>query len=148
MQRAMGEAIRLGHRSAGTPHIVLALLDEHRPSVAREVLLENGLDRERVEASAARQHTGPQGEGTPRGGVTSAPLWHETAGRTEGFAATLGQGADDPEHVLLALLWQPRHRWFADLLTAAGTSRETIAAGLATRGVPLPRRPPQTGPHR
>lgn len=42
------------------------------------------------------------------------------------------------EHVLLALLWQPRLSWFDNLLRAAGTSREAVVDGLAARGVRVP----------
>ncbi len=93
-------------------------------------MVADGVDRERVEASAARQYRRRPGDPTPGGGATAGPLWHETAGRAEGFAATLGGGggAGDPELVLLALLWQPVHRWFADLLASAGTTRD---AGVA-----------------
>lgn len=142
MHQALREAIRLGHRSAGPAHIVLALLDEHRRSIAQEVLQANGIDRTRVEAAADRQYRQGMDEHTPPREVTAGPLWHETAGRAQGFSATLGAGADDPEHVLLALLWQPHHRCFADLLSSAGTSREVIVAALAARGVPVPQSPP------
>ena len=147
MHRALREAIRLGHRSAGPAHVVLALLDEHRPSIAQEVLQENGIDRTRIEAAADRQYRQGMDEHTRPRGATAEPLWHETAGRAQGFSASVGAGADDPEHVLLALLWQPHHRWFADLLSSAETSRDVIAAALASRGVPVPQSPlPQLPP--
>ncbi len=139
MYRGLSEAVRLGHRSAGPVHIVLALLDEHHPSVAQEVLQANGVGREQIEESAHRQYRHDDVRG---GGATTEPLWHETAGRAQGFAATLGMGAKDPEHVLLALLWQPQHTWFADVLTSADTSREAVVVALAARGVPLPQHPP------
>lgn len=66
---------------------------------------------------------------------------HETAGRAQGLAATLGQEVDDPELVLLALLWQPRDRWFADVLSSARRSREAIVAALVQHGVAVPRVP-------
>jgi ATP-dependent Clp protease ATP-binding subunit ClpA len=142
MRRALREAMRLGHCSAGPAHIVLALLDEHRPSIAQEVLQASGIDRARIEAATHRQYRQGMDEHTPPRGATAEPLWHETAGRAQGFSATLGAGADDPEHVLLALLWQPHHRWFADLLSSAETSRDVIVAALAARGVPVPQSPP------
>lgn len=138
MHQALREAARLGHPSVGPAHIVLALLDENRPSVAREVLQASGIDREPVEASASRQFRPLDHDGIPPGWAMAGPLWHETAGRAQGLAATLGQGADDPELVLLALLWQPHDRWFADVLSSAQTSREVIVAALAARGVPVP----------
>lgn len=143
MHRALREAIRLAHPSAGPAHVVLALLDREHLSVAQEVLVAVGVDKERVEAAAARQYRRRRGDPSPApAGSTAEPLWHETAGRAEGFAATLGGGAGDAELVLLALLWQPVHRWFADLLASAGTTREAVVDALAQRGVPLPRRPP------
>lgn len=137
MHRALREAVRLGHRSVGPAHIVLALLDEHRPSIAQEVLRASGIDRERVEASVNRQFRHLDDSVSP-GGARTGPLWHETAGRAQGFAATLGEGADAPEFVLLALLWQPGDRWFAEVLSSADTSREVILSALAARGVPVP----------
>lgn len=141
MHRALREAARLGHRSVGPAHIVLALLDEHQPSVAHEVLQASGIDRERMEASANRQFGHLDDDGVLPEWARTGPLWHETAGRAQGLAATLGEGADDPELVLLALLWQPHHRWFADVLSSAQTSREVIVAALAARGVPVPPSP-------
>lgn len=144
MRQGLREAIRLGHRSAGPVHIVLALLDQDHPSVAQEVLRANGLRRERIEESAHRQYRHDDGVGS---GATAGPLWHETAGRAQGFAATLGTGANDAEHVLLALLWQPEHRWFVDVLASADTSREAIIVALAASRVPLPQHPlPQPPP--
>ncbi len=139
MHRALREAIRLGHAWAGPAHIVLALLDERHPSVARDVLQANGVRRDPIEEAARRQH---RHNDARDGGATAGPLWHETAGRAQGFAASLGTGATDAEHVLLALLWQPQDRWFAEVLASAGTTREAIVAVLAARGVPLPPRPP------
>lgn len=139
MHRGLREAVRLGHRSAGPVHIVLALLDEEHPSVAQEVLRANGLRRDRIEGSAHRQHRHDDGVGS---GAMAGPLWLETAGRAQGFAATLGTEAKDAELVLLALLWQPEHRWFVDVLASAGASRESIIAALAASGVPLPQHPP------
>jgi hypothetical protein len=140
MHRALREATRLGHRSVGPAHILLALLDEHRPSIAREVLQAGGIDRERIEASANRQFRQVTDD-VPPGWATTGPLWHETAGRAQGLAATLGSEADDPELVLLALLWQPHDRWFADVLSSVQTSREVIVSALTARGVPVPRVP-------
>jgi ATP-dependent Clp protease ATP-binding subunit ClpA len=140
MQRALLEAIRLEHRTVGTAHVALALLDEGRPSVAQDVLREHGVDRARIEASATRHRR--DDNDVPRGSAVTGPTWHETAGRAQGFAATLGEGAGDPEQVLLSLLWEPRDRWFAELLASAGTSREAMVAALAARGVPGPHTPP------
>ena len=140
MHRALREATRLGHRSVGPAHIVLALLDEHRPSIAQEVLHGGGIDRERVEASANRQFRQVD-DAVPPGWATTGPLWHETAGRAQGLAVTLGQEVDDPELVLVALLWQPHDRWFADVLSSAPTNREAILAALVQHGVAVPRVP-------
>ena len=138
MHKALREAIRLGHPSAELDHIVLALLDEHHPSVAQEVLQAKGIRREEIEELARRRYGHDHGAGS----VAAGPLWHETSGRAEGFAVTLGVGAKDAEHVLLALLWQPFHRWFAEVLASAGTDRRAIATALAAKGVPLPQHPP------
>lgn len=140
MHRALREAIRLGHPSAGAVHVVLALLDEDHPSLARDVLVEHGLDRAHVQALADRQYRHRGAGAPPGGGATAGPLWHETAGRAQGLAAALG--ADDPELVLLALLWQPGDRWFADVLASAQTSREAVVATLGSRRAPVPPGPP------
>lgn len=77
----------------------------------------------------------------PSGGATTGPLWHETAGRPQGLAATLGEEGDVPEFVLLSLVWRPGDKWFPSVLSSAQTSREAVVSALAARGIPVPPSP-------
>lgn len=140
-------AAALGHRSAGIPHILLALLDEAQPSVARDVLVSVGATREVAEQSASRAYQTAPADAEGRSSARSGPLWHETAARAEGLAAGFGDRSVTSEHILLALLWQPRDRWFEQILGRVGSSREALVAELAARGVSMPKVPlPDLGP--
>ncbi len=148
LMAALSEAVALGHRHAGLPHVVLALLDERRPSVARDALLAAGVTPEFVATFGVETYGSVSHDPQDQAGAVAEPLWHETAGRAQGFAAGIGERVVRPEHVLLALLWQPRPTWFEGLLRAAGTSREALVDDLASRGVtvpevPLPPLPPR-----
>ncbi len=138
LEAALAEAIRLGHQWAGPPHILIALLDERRPSVAKEVLHALGVRRGTIEHEAVRRYGCTDRATDGRSGATTDILWHETSGRVQGLAAALGTGVISPEHVLIALVWQPRQRWLEDLLVSVGTSRDAVVAELAGRGVPVP----------
>jgi hypothetical protein len=61
-------------------------------------------------------------------------------GLAQGFAATLGDGAIKPEHVLLALLWTTNGH-SCRLLWKLGISRESIVEHLHQLGVAVPRAP-------
>ena len=50
LQRALREALSLGHDHIGTEHILLGLMDEN-DGVAARVLLESGADREKIHAT-------------------------------------------------------------------------------------------------
>lgn len=66
------------------------------------------------------------------------------AGRAEAFAASLGNGPISPEHVLMALIWDPSSE-ASQLLWRLGVSREDIIESFRSRGVTVPRAsiPPQ-----
>jgi hypothetical protein len=57
-------------------------------------------------------------------------------GRSEGFAAAAGSRVE-PEHVLLALLWDPQSVQ-TSLLRDVGTSRTEVYRTLGDLGVPVP----------
>jgi hypothetical protein len=70
-------------------------------------------------------------------GISFTPAYYTMHGRTEGFAATLGDGEITPEHVLLALLWDPASS-STELLWRLGVQREAIIKRLRALGVAVP----------
>lgn len=77
-------------------------------------------------------------------GLMFPPAYNSMAGRAEAFAASLGDGPISPEHVLIALIWDPASL-SSQLLWQLGVSREDIIDRLRSRGVSVPRAsiPPQ-----
>jgi Clp amino terminal domain, pathogenicity island component len=69
-----------------------------------------------------------------------APASYTMHGRAEGFAVALGDGRITPEHILLAVLWDPMSH-SSQLLWRLGVSRERIVDRLRELGVPVPGAP-------
>lgn len=69
-----------------------------------------------------------------------SPAYYTIHGLAQGMAATLGEGTITPEHVLLALLWEPQSH-SSQLLWRLGVSRERVVDRLAQLGVAVPRNP-------
>jgi hypothetical protein len=69
--------------------------------------------------------------------MTYAPAYYLLKGRAQGFAATLADGRITPEHVLLALLWDPASN-SSYLVWRLGGSRERIVEHLRDLGIPTP----------
>jgi hypothetical protein len=61
-------------------------------------------------------------------------------GRAEGFAAALGDGTIIPEHVLIALVWDPMTA-SSQLVGRMSASRQRIIDRLRDMGVPVPKAP-------
>lgn len=70
-------------------------------------------------------------------GVTYSPASYTIQGRAEGFAAALGDGRITPEHVLLALLWDPVGM-ASHILWELGVERARVVDRLHHEGVPVP----------
>jgi hypothetical protein len=127
-------ACALGRTVASDDLFLLAITELDSAEPARRALAACGIDSERL-----KPHIKVEGDGRldPAQGLHYAPAYYLLLGRAQGFAATLGDGAITPEHVLLALLWDPAsvsssHVW------RLGTSRERIVERLHDLGVPTP----------
>ncbi len=127
-------ARRMGYPVASDDLFLLAVAELTEGTLAREVLESEGINAERLVteiSSVAR----PMPEGS--GGLLYPPAYNSMAGRAEAFAASLGDGPISPEHVLMALIWDPSSL-SSQLLWRLGVSREEIIDGLRSRGVAIP----------
>jgi hypothetical protein len=118
LEAVAAQARRLG-RLIASDDLLLALtvLDEAQP--ARQALAAEGIEAERLQAAI---RVGGDGPLEPPSGLLYAPAHYSMRGRADGFAATLGDGRIAPEHVLLALLWDPMSH-SSQLLRRLGVSR-------------------------
>jgi hypothetical protein len=133
-------ARRLGYAVATDDLFLLAVAELPRGTPAREVLGALGVSADRL-----RNESFPTSrEPAEREGLLFPPAYNALAGRAEAFAASLGSGPISPEHVLIALIWDPTSL-SSQLLWRLGLSREDIIEGLRSRGVAVPRAklPPQ-----
>jgi hypothetical protein len=129
-----GHALALGRAVASDDLFLLAIacLDEAQP--ARRALATEGIDSPRLMSLIKVGGDGPLDPGQP---MTYAPAYYLLKGRAQGFAATLGDGRITPEHVLLALLWDPASR-SSYLVWRLGSTRERIVERLRDMGIPTP----------
>jgi len=127
----------LGRQVAGDDLFLLALTKRQDDPPARRALQEEGVDDARV-LDAIR--TSGDGSSDGEAGVTFSPASYMLQGRAEGIAMALGDGTITPEHVLMALLWDPVSA-SSQLLWHLGVSRERIVQRLAHLGVPVPSGP-------
>jgi hypothetical protein len=120
---AADQARRLNHGWVGTEHYLLALLAE--PSVATEALAELGVTYDRLDDQLRSQQEEP-GWAPPRyepaKGLSPNPAAYKLEARAEGLGLAWGHRWPEPEHFLLAMvyeddglvpgctLWAPRRR--------------------------------------
>jgi hypothetical protein len=137
LDRVSSIARRLHRDVAGDDLFLLALAELPGGSPARRALESEGLDAERL-----RIEISADGDGSPngQGGLTFPPAFYSMQGRAEGFAAVLGDGTITPEHVLVALLWDPMSI-SSQLLWRLGVSRERVVQRLQESGVSVPPTP-------
>lgn len=130
-------AQRLGRDVAGDDLFLLALLELHRDVPARSALEAEGVtgDQALAEVRAGGDKASDAFEG-----LLFPPAFNALLGRAQAFAATLGDGAITPEHVLLALIWDPTSG-SSQLLWRLGVQRERIIERLAREGIPTPEAP-------
>jgi hypothetical protein len=134
-------AQRMGYSVASDDLFLVAVAGLPENTPARDVLESRGINADRLSAEiSSRAWPMPKGSG----GLLFPPAFNSMAGRAEAFAASLGDGPISPEHVLMALLWDPSSL-SSQLLWRLGVSREDIIDGLRSRGVAVPRAaiPPQ-----
>jgi hypothetical protein len=136
--RAAAHAFSLGRQVATDDLFLVAIagLDGEQP--ARRALSAEGIDEGRL-LSLVRVG----GDGPLAAPLTFSPAYFQMEGRAQAFAAVLGDGRITPEHVLLALLWDPGST-SSYLLWRLGIPRERIVEHLrdlsiATPTAPLPR---------
>lgn len=121
----------------GDDLLLLALLELDADELARRALESEGITHERL-----LDHMRVSGDEPPdeQRGVTYSPATYTMQGRAEGFAATLGDGPIRPEHVLIALLWDPVST-SSQSLWKLGVSRDDVIGHLREFGVPVPSTP-------
>jgi Clp amino terminal domain, pathogenicity island component len=134
VERAVQHASEFGRSVAGDDLFLLALTELPDDSPTRRALRAAGLDTTRVLDEVRVSDDGPRDRGA---GVTFSPAYYSMHGRAEGFAACLGDGSIQPEHVTLALLWDPMSA-SCQLLWRLGLRRERILEALKAFGVPVP----------
>lgn len=134
LDAAEAHARDLGRTVVSDDLFLLALtwLDEAQP--ARRALASEDIAAERLMANIPTAGDGPL---DPPTGLLYSPAYYSMHGRAEGFAAALGDGRITPEHVLLALLWDPRSN-SSHLLWRLGVNRERLVERLGELSVPVP----------
>jgi ATP-dependent Clp protease ATP-binding subunit ClpA len=115
--------------------LALSELPGSRPS--RQALEAEGIDSDGILAQV-RAHGDTASEGNVR--LTFAPAFYSVKGRAEGLAAALGDGSITPEHVLVALMWDPMSL-SSQVVHRVGASRQRIIDHLRHAGVVVPQAP-------
>ncbi len=131
-------ARRLDHGWVGTEHFLLALLVE--PSVAAEALADVGVTYARV-VDVLQDPTGLLGPNvphySPERGLSPNPAAYKLEGRAQGLALARGCRPPEPEHWLLAMVYE-EHSLVAALLRHLGASPAAILDALRRRGARVP----------
>jgi ATP-dependent Clp protease ATP-binding subunit ClpA len=139
-RQSMVAADELGHEHLGPEHFLIALLriDGH----ARTALNACGVTDASLVAEVRR--------GGPKANTTPPPMpmsWRfesrgagQTMARADGLAVGLGVDLR-PEHVLLAILWDPES-WPTQILERLGGTPDRVLEELGRLGVALPTTPP------
>lgn len=133
-QLAVERAIEHGWDVMGDAFLLLAMLELEPGQPARRALEAEGMTGERL-ANEIHAYGDASAE-KPRG-VTYSPASYIVQGRAQGFAAALGDGAITPEHVLLALLWDPTSM-SSYVLWRLDVARDRLLARLRDDGVAVP----------
>lgn len=140
--RANEAAARLGHQWVGIEHFVLALLHPDSTTPASASLRSCGITDDvlfyelaSLPAEYADRAEIPLSIG---GGRFVSPEGMRFLGRAEGMAAGLGSPTTQPEHLLLALLWENIGFQIEDVLDRLGASRSRMLGELVRRGVSVP----------
>jgi hypothetical protein len=128
------QARRFGRPVAGDDLFMVALSELPGDPPARRALEAEGLDSSRI---LEEVRTRGDAQGDWDGKLHFAPALYLVIGRTEAFAAALGNGTITPEHVLMALLWDPM-TFSSQLLWRTGITRQRIIDSLHDMGVRVP----------
>ncbi len=133
----VAQARRLGRPVAGDDLFLLALSELPGDPPARRALEAEGLDSGRISEEV---RTRGDAQADWDGKLHFAPALYLVMGRAEAFAAALGNGTITPEHVLMALLWDPM-TFSSQLLWRTGITRQRILDSLRDMGVRVPSAP-------
>jgi hypothetical protein len=137
--RALEEAGALGHSWVGSEHLLLALVAPGGDSIAARALRDSGVEYEALHAELSKVRESVRTKAEWR---TFPPSFYVLGGRADGLARGLGAKRIGPEHLLLAILWEPHGRC-AGLLETLGTSGAKVQRKLAKLGAMVPTgRPP------
>lgn len=137
---AQREAVALGHAFVGDVHVVLALLAGLPDDRGGAALRRAGLSHDRLAAWFIETIAHADPPAPPATNVSSAtlnPRCHQLVGRSEGLAATLGDGVVRSTEALIAYLWQDSGQPVV-MLEAQPTSATAVLAKLAEIGIDVP----------
>jgi hypothetical protein len=137
MRGASERARRLGRRVVGDDLLLLALSELPGNPPARQALEAEGIDSNRI-LDHVRAHGDTATEGDIR--QTFAPSFYSVKGWAGGFAAAQDDGPITPEHVLMALMWNPMSL-SSQVVHRMGASRQGIIDYLRNVGVLVPKAP-------
>jgi ATP-dependent Clp protease ATP-binding subunit ClpC len=129
LDRAGGEARRLGHSYVGTEHVVLALVTAER-GIAGEVLRLLGVSRERMLATSCMRAGADQHE--PQEPLSVMPRLKQALERGRHAADGLGARRADTEHLLAGILAVP-DSMAVEILRRLGVSADDVRTALAGR---------------
>jgi ATP-dependent Clp protease ATP-binding subunit ClpA len=134
LRAVTSRARELGRDVVTNEFFLLGLLELAEPVIARRALEAEGLSFDRVVADL---RTRADAKSESPHGLMFPPAYNEVLGRAQGFAATLGDGTITPEHVLLALIWDPANG-ASQLLWRLGLPRERVVERLRQMGAAIP----------
>jgi hypothetical protein len=138
VSNAFDQARRLGHQWVGREHVVLALLDDGRPSGARDVLNELGVryaEYRDLFAAALLKSSPPIRSSVEKGEqITLGVTIYQLMGWVDGYCQATGL-QPQPEVMLLGLCCETDRRLFPGEVPAQ------VIEALVARGVPRPSRP-------
>jgi Clp amino terminal domain, pathogenicity island component len=135
LRDSIDEAQRLGHQWVGPEHVLLAILDHTRPSLARSVLNDVGATHRSAESHllASLLAATPPVRSTIacRGATSPAPIFYEMQGWIAGYAAATAAPASTETALVCLCALRP------DVLAGVADVR-AVAAALAAKGVQVP----------
>ena len=137
IERVEARAVDYGRMIAGDDLFLLALSELEEAQPARRALAAEGVSEERLLKEVRTCGDRPLDQRT---WLTFSPAFYAVHGRAQAFAACLGDGRITPEHVLLALIWDPVSH-ASQLVWRLGASREQIVEHLEHLGVRVPAAP-------
>jgi len=133
-------ATRFQHRWLGVEHVLLGLLESRPDSVAGDILVAAGVDKERLvrEYLVAVGHSNATDVRVQNAPSTSTSEFLALGTRADAFAAALGDGTVRSQDILVALLWTGGNG-AVSLLERHGVGRDDILTIMRERGLSLPR---------